>query len=897
MTTDEIRKGFLEFFRSKGHEIVPSDSLVPKDDPTLLFTGAGMNQFKEKFLGRNITYRRAATSQKCLRTADLENVGRTNGHHTFFEMLGNFSFGDYFKKEAILWAWEFLVQGSGLKAQGLWVSVYKDDDEAYSIWRSEIKVPKDKILKFGAKENFWPSEAPAKGPNGPCGPCSEIFYDYGKDVGCGKAGCAPACGCGRFVEIWNLVFTQFDRQPDGTLKPLPNKNIDTGMGLERLASVMQGVTTNFETDIFAPMIKAIVKETDRNQKPEYRNQKINAIADHIRAITFAIADGVMPSNEERGYVIRKLIRRSRIHAANIGIDKPILYKLVGIVSDVMKEQYPGLVERREDIAQVVKQEEENFSNLLTNVLPKVEDAFEGFSKKRKGGRLEELAFTFYDTYGVPYDLLEECAEKVKLTIDTAGFEKLLERQRGLSRAKSKIRSEIFSETFAKKVESLSLATEFLGYEKSRCGAKVLAVLDGGEVILDKTPFYGESGGQVGDWGTIATKSGKMKVEDAKKIGNTIVHLGTFISGRISKGETAKVSIDEEVRKKVMRNHTATHLLQAALRDVLGAHVHQTGSLVDSGRLRFDFTHPKKMDERQIERVEDVVNEYIEKGIAVRKEIMDLEGAKKAGATALFGEKYDKEVRVVSVGEVSKELCGGTHVDSTADIGLFKITGEGSIAAGTRRIEALTDAAAINFMKSELKKLKLDYTSRMDKMKKIGAVEIKDILSQSIPDTPTISSYREYREEALAAINSIEEASTRLLKELDKKRLEEGSKDLDKIIAGARTIGGVSVISEELKEANPCILAQMADAIKAKIHPALAVLGSSCEGKVFLVASLTQDAQAKGLNAGDVIKAIASIIGGSGGGRGDFAQAGGRDPSKLSEALEEVFEIAKKELEK
>ena len=619
MRTDDVRSAYLEFFKSKGHEVVPSDSLVPRDDPTLLFTGAGMNQFKEKFLGRNITYRRAASSQKCLRTGDLENVGRTGGHHTFFEMLGNFSFGDYFKKDAVQWAWEFLIQSLKLKTDNLWVSVYKDDYEAYGIWKDTIKVPPAKIIKLGEKENFWPSQAPSNGPNGPCGPCSEIFYDYGKDAGCGRSGCTPACGCGRFVEIWNLVFTQFDRQSDGTLKPLPNKNIDTGMGLERIASVAQGVKTNFQTDIFVPIVEAIENGTSHKvTRSQGHKSHVNAIADHIRAVTFAICDGVMPSNEERGYVVRKLIRRSMTHAKDIGIHEPYLYKLVSVVADVMDAQYPGIKGMRDDIAQVVKREEENFLFVIQTQLPKVEEAFENISKEKNKEEIAGIAFNFYDTYGMPYEMLEETAEKFRLKIDKDIFEKLLEKQREQSRSKTKIRNEIFSETFAKKVEALGLKTEFLGYEKAHAEAVVLAVLEGGEVILEKTPFYGESGGQAGDWGKLETESGVMEVEDAKKIGGTIVHIGKMLRGKIEKGETARVSINEEIRNKIMRNHTATHLLQAALRKVLGAHVRQTGSLVDQDRLRFDFTHMKKMEPREAARVEEIVNEAIKKAVAVKK---------------------------------------------------------------------------------------------------------------------------------------------------------------------------------------------------------------------------------------------------------------------------------------
>ncbi|MDD5173958.1 MAG: alanine--tRNA ligase, partial [Candidatus Omnitrophica bacterium] len=508
MKTDDIRRAYLDFFKSKGHEIISSDSLVPKDDPTLLFTGAGMNQFKEKFLGRNITYKRAASSQKCLRTGDLENVGRTPRHHTFFEMLGNFSFGDYFKKEAIEWAWEFFTSVLKIDPTKLWVSVYKDDVEAYDIWKDIVKIPAAKIVKFGEKDNFWPSEAPSKGPNGPCGPCSEIFYDHGKSAGCGRPDCSPECDCGRFVEIWNLVFTQFDRQPDEKLKPLPSKNIDTGMGLERIAAVIQGVETNFEIDIFVPIINEITSSAYMKQQPPRNDawSKINAIADHIRAVTFCIADGVMPSNEERGYVVRKLIRRSMTHAKEIGITEPFLYKLVSLVADVMSAQYPEIKERREDIAQIVKREEENYLLVEETKRPISDEMF-----KKADGEYEiaKTAFVLRDTHGLSIESIQASAATYKKTINMQLLEKLEEEQRQRSRAKTKIKSEIFSETFAKRVEALGLKTEFLGYEKAHAEALVLAVLEGGEIILDKTPFYGESGGQAGDWGKIETKSGAV----------------------------------------------------------------------------------------------------------------------------------------------------------------------------------------------------------------------------------------------------------------------------------------------------------------------------------------------------------------------------------------------------
>ncbi len=862
MRTDEIRRLYLEFFRSKGHELVASDSLVPKDDPTLLFTGAGMNQFKEKFLGRNVTFRRATSSQKCLRTGDLENVGRTPRHHTFFEMLGNFSFGDYFKKEAIAWAWEFFTVVLKISPERLWVSVYQDDGEAYGIWKDSILVPARKIIKFGAKENFWPSEAPSKGPSGPCGPCSEIFYDYGSDVGCGKPDCTPECDCSRFVEIWNLVFTQFDRQPDGSLKALPSKNIDTGMGLERIASVMQGVKTNFDIDIFKPITAEIEKgsrviprlrsgqEGQGSSEKQYR-PRVNAIADHIRAVTFCIADGVMPSNEERGYVVRKLIRRAMLHGQDIGIREPALYKLVSVITDVMSQQYPELKSKRDDIAQIVKREEENFLFVIENQLPKVEEAFEEIRKTKAYSRLPGIAFNFYDTYGMPYEMLEDLAEKHGLKIDRLEFEKLLDKQRELSRSRTKMKGEIFTETFAKKVEALGLRTEFLGYEKAHAEAKVVAVMDGGEVILERTPFYGESGGQVGDWGTIETASGAMEVEDAKRIGETIVHIGRTLKGRIVKGEIAKVSVDEAVRRKVAANHTATHLLQAALRIVLGDHVRQTGSLVDSSHLRFDFTHMKKMEERQIARVEELVNGYIAQALPVTKEIKDIEAAKKEGATALFGEKYEREVRVVTVADVSKELCGGTHADTTKDIGIFKITSESSIASGVRRIEALTGAAAQKWIaaRQEAEKAKVKAGAAKEELKKMMASKLEDEIAK-----------------------------------------------IDSFIGRAKAAGGAKVVFEHIDGIGIEGLRALVDKIKEKEKSAVILLSTKGEDKVSFVVSVADAFVKMGLSANALAKEAALSIDGSGGGKDTFAQGGGKTASKLEGALEKALQTIKERLQ-
>jgi len=844
VTANEIRAIFLEFFASKAHTIVPSDSLVPTDDPSLLFTGAGMNQFKDKFLGRNVTYRRAATCQKCLRTGDLDNVGKTSGHHTFFEMLGNFSFGDYFKRDAILWAWEFFTKALKIDPDKLWVSVYSNDLEAYGIWKDTVKIPRNRIVILGEKDNFWPSEAPTKGPNGPCGPCSEIFYDYGAGGGCKKPGCNPACDCGRFIEVWNLVFTQFDRQPDGELKPLPNKNIDTGMGLERIASVMQGVKTNFETDIFAPIVDAIEKIRDKRTEGREQKAKVNAIADHIRAVTMIIADGVMPSNEERGYVVRKLIRRASSHARDLGIETQELYKLVNAVVEVMKAQYPELTEKRDDIASIVKKEEDNFNLVIENQLPKVEEAFAKMAGLKDPGVIAETAFNFYDTYGMPYEMLEDIAQNSGIEIDRVMFDAFLDRQRKLSRSGTKMKGDIFSETFAKKVEALGLETEFLGYEKSSAHVKVLAVLEDGEVILDKTPFYGESGGQIGDWGSIETPSGAMEVEDAKRIGRTIVHIGTMLRGRISVGESAKVFIDEARRRKIMANHTATHLLQAALRKVLGAHVRQTGSMVDEDHLRFDFAHTGKMDPRELRRVEESVNEYIKNAIPVKVGLMDLESAKSSGATAIFGEKYDQTVRVVTIGDVSKELCGGTHAENTRDIGVFKIKSESSVASGVRRIEALTGLAANAWL---------------------GAQGQAESLRLKI------------------------EAAKEEAKKLMQDRLKAEIGNIDELISGALTVGAVKIVTGSIYNIDIAGLRILSDKIREKETSVVVILATVSEGKASFIASVTDDIVKRGVSAGNIARDLAKLIDGSGGGKPNFAQGGGKAPDKLESALKKMTE--------
>jgi alanyl-tRNA synthetase len=738
MTTDQLRVRFLNFFKKRGHTVVASDSLVPRHDPTLLFTGAGMNQFKDQFMGRNLTFTRAATCQKCLRTADLEKVGTTAGHHTFFEMLGNFSFGDYFKKEAIRWAWEFLTKELRLPEDRLWVSVYEEDEEAYNVWKDEINVPQERIIKFGDKDNFWPSEVKKNGPNGPCGPCSEIFYDWGQDTSCGRKGCDPSCECDRFVEIWNLVFTQFERREGGVLDPLPKKNIDTGMGLERLAAVVQKKKTNFEIDTFAYLVRAIAKELDiKYGNDRETDSHLNAIADHIRAVTVTISDGARPSNESRGFVIRKLIRKTSQRARALGIYESFIYKIIPVVAKVMKAAYPELQKRREDIAGVVLREEDNIKEVLNTVLPRLEEEFGGLKDDGQKIVPGNVIFRYYDEKGLPLDLIEEKAGECKLDLDIDGFNKLLDEQKARSRDKSKVAGSIFFE----KLSDVNLKTRFL-YSEEKVKAKVLGILrqdngktervtsaaagDAVHIALDATPFYGEAGGQAGDKGSIRGKGLKVSILDAKKYEDTIDHIGKIVEGRLNVNDRVEAEIDTVRRGNIMKNHTATHLLHSSLKKILGDHVSQYGSLVEEDRLRFDFTHPKKIDTRELERIEEIVNDFIYKNIIVKTAVMNLAEAKRSGAIALFGEKYKDRVMVRTIGDVSMELCGGTHVDKTGEISVFKILSESSIASGVRRIEALTGVAVYNWLKEDIENMISEYKRYFGNMQKSSA-DTKDIL--------------------------------------------------------------------------------------------------------------------------------------------------------------------------
>lgn len=868
MTTDEIRERFLAFFKSRGHKIYPSASLVPEDDPTLLFTGAGMNQFKDEFMGNVRDARRAASCQKCLRTADLERVGKTPDHHTFFEMLGNFSFGDYFKKEAIAWAWEFLTVELNIAPERLWVSVYKDDDEAYDIWRDDIKVPGKKLVKLGEKENFWPSCAPRLGPNGPCGPCSEIFFDQGEDVGCKRRNCDPSCSCGRFVEVWNLVFTQFNRKAGGRTEPLPNKNIDTGMGLERIVRVIQGVRYNFHIDIFKPILTGISGELDaRYGIDEGCDAAINAIADHIRAVTFAIADGVLPSNEERGYVVRKLIRKAVWHAKKTGeCGQPFLYRVSPLVAQVMKRTYPELSERRENTSKIILKEEERFLATLQDGIAILK---EELSKLKDNGILSgEVVFRLYDTYGLPFEVTEDIAQEAGRSVNRAAADELMGEQRRRSRETSQIKDEIFAQTLASRVAKLP-PTEFTGYTNFSDEGRILLLLKEDEelklapvaevrVVLDRTPFFGESGGQAGDTGWLEKEGGKIQVYNAKKIDDVIVHFGKITEGTFGEGERVACRIDRARRFDIMKNHTATHLLHYALKKVLGPHAEQAGSLVAPERLRFDFTHFEPLTEQELVRVEEVVNERIFAQDEIETRTSSLSEAKRGGAIALFGEKYKEEVRVVSIGDYSKELCGGTHLEQVKDIGIFKITEEGSIASGVRRIEALTGKYAYQRMKDAIATLEKEKRSNDARLAKLERENAK-LRSENL----LFAWEMEIERDAL-------------------KTVSKNKKD-------------VRIVKKIFVDVQPELLRDASDFAKSKYNSSVVILGDIAQDKPFLLVSLTKDLQKAGLDARKLISPAYDIIKGGGGGRQDFVQAGGREAGRLSDALDKVFDLAKGEI--
>ncbi len=850
MSTDEVRNAFLKFFESKGHQIVDSSSLVPHNDPTLLFTNAGMNQFKDCFLGaEKRAYTRATTAQRCVRAGgkhnDLENVGFTARHHTFFEMLGNFSFGDYFKEDAIAFAWEFLTKTLGLPEEKLLVTVYETDDEAFEIWNKKVGVPADKIVRIGDKEggkkfesdNFW-----TMGDTGPCGPCTEIFYDHGEHIWGGRPGTPEEDG-DRFIEIWNNVFMQFNRHADGTMEPLPKPAVDTGMGIERISAIMQGVHSNYEIDVFQKLIKATAEVVGHD---DLSNQSLRVIADHIRSCSFLIADGVMPSNEGRGYVLRRIIRRAVRHGNKLGAQGVFFHKLVGVLAEVMGSAAEELKKQQELVEKVLRIEEENFGRTLERGMVILNEALDALEGKELDG---ETVFKLYDTYGFPADLTNDVARERDFTIDEAGFEKAMEEQRQRAREAGQFGTD-YNATIKTEAES-----EFCGYTGTEGKSNVAEIFVEGEVveslsagdkaiiILGETPFYAESGGQCGDAGVLKTESGLFKVEDTQKLGNAIAHHGVLAEGVLAKGDEVEATVDAERRASISLNHSATHLLHAALRSVLGEHVTQKGSLVKPENLRFDFSHLEAVTPAELKEVERLVNAQVRRNHVIETNVMDIESAKQKGAMALFGEKYDDEVRVLSMGEFSTELCGGIHASNTGDIGLFKITSEGGIAAGIRRIEAVTGEAALD------------------------AIEVQQ------------AKFEEKLAESASKTKSLE-------KEIQKLKDKMAAAESANIMAKAQEINGVKVLIAGMEGADPKNLRTMVDNAKNQMGSGVVMIANVNGDKIGFIAGVTKDLIGK-VKAGDLVKMVAEQVGGKGGGRPDMAQAGGTDVAALPEAMKTV----------
>ena len=864
MTTTEIRASFLEFFRKNGHRVLPSSSLVPANDPTLLFTNAGMVQFKDSFLGKEVRdYSRAATAQRCVRAGgkhnDLENVGYTARHHTFFEMLGNFSFGDYFKREAIHFAWNYITGTLEIPKDRLWVTVYTEDDEAERIWVEEIGVDPTRCTRLGESSNFW-----AMGDTGPCGPCSEIFYDHGPDIAGGPPGTPEEDG-DRYVEIWNLVFMQYERSSDGVLVPLPKPSVDTGLGLERVAAVMQGVHSNYDIDLFKSLIRAAADVTGTE---DLRSSSLRVIADHIRACTFLIIDGVVPSNEGRGYVLRRIIRRAIRHGYKLGQTQPFFHKLVAALVREMGSYYGELVKGEARATQVLAQEETRFAETLATGMT----LLDAETAKLKSTVIPgEAVFRLYDTYGFPADLTADIARERGLTIDQAGFDVAMDAQRVRARAASKFGADL------RDTIKLSGKTDFSGYDRLADAARVTALIfDGaivdelrpgqeGQVILDHTPFYAESGGQIGDTGVLKTAHARFTVRDTQKIGASFAHVGVLESGELRLGDAVDAQVDKERRKAIALNHSATHLLHAALRKVLGKHVEQKGSLVAADRLRFDFSHTQAVSPDELRQIEDLVNAEIRENAPVQTRVMALDDAKAAGAMSLFGEKYDSDVRVLSIGEFSMELCGGTHVERAGDIGLCKITGESGVAAGVRRVEALTGRGAY------------EWVVHTDQV-------LRDIAAM----------LRGSREDVDEKVRELVERSRKLEKEVQQLKSKLASGHGGDLSANAKDIGGIKVLAAQIEGADVRSLRDAMDGLKSKLGSSVIVLGSTQDGKVVLVAGVSEDLVTR-IKAGEIAGLVAAKVGGRGGGRADFAQAGGTQPENLGAALASVESLVRSRL--
>ena len=855
LSTADLRNKFIDYFKSHGHQAVASSSLVPADDPTLLFTNAGMNQFKDCFLGaEKRSYTRAVSSQRCVRAGgkhnDLENVGYTARHHTFFEMLGNFSFGDYFKKEAVEFAWNFLTKEIGLPKEKLLVTVYSEDDEAFDIWENHIGVPKEKIIRISTSDNFW-----SMGDTGPCGPCSEIFYDHGAHIWGGPPGTPEEDG-DRFIEIWNLVFMQFNKQADGTMEPLPKPSIDTGMGLERISAILQNVHSNYEIDLFQNLIKSAASIVGSE---DLENKSLRVIADHIRSCSFLICDGVMPSNEGRGYVLRRIIRRAVRHGYQLGANDIFFYKLVASLAKEMGEAYPELVDQLPVIEKVLRVEEEQFSKTLARGMAILNDTLETLESDTVPG---DVVFKLYDTYGFPTDLTNDVAREHDLKIDEEGFEAAMQAQRARAQQASNFGADYNSKL------AIDHTTSFTGYTDVEGQANVVELIadnafvekleDGqeGVVVLDSTPFYAESGGQAGDKGVLRVANGEFIVTDTQKMGNAFAHKG-IAKGSVSKGDTATAAIDAANREAIKKNHSATHLLHAALREILGEHVTQKGSLVEAPRMRFDFSHFEAVTAEQLAEIERRVNQEIRANHTLATELMDLDEAKASGAMALFGEKYDEKVRVVTMGPFSVELCGGTHVTRTGDIGLFKITSEAGIASGVRRIEAVTGEHALEVVQTQ--------QATLSSLSALLKTDSQNVLDRVV---------------------SLQNQTKELEKALNSAKQKLASQQGADMLSNAVEINGVKVLIANLEGVEAKSLRSMMDDIKNRIGEGIVVLGVANDAKVNLIAGVTKNLTSK-VKAGELVNFVASQVGGKGGGRPDMAQAGGDQPENLGQALDSV----------
>ena len=879
MNGNEIRSRFLNYFADRGHTVVDSSSLVPHDDPTLLFANAGMNQFKRIFMGEERRdYIRAVTSQRCVRAGgkhnDLENVGYTARHHTFFEMLGNFSFGDYFKKDAIAFAWDFLTGELGINPEQLWVSVYKDDDEAFALWEEINDLPKGRIVRLGEADNFW-----TMGDTGPCGPCSEIHIDQGREHGCDRPDCAVGCDCDRFLELWNLVFMQYYRDESGTMTPLPKPSIDTGLGLERVAAVLQGKHNNYDSDLFTPIIARVEEQSGRQYGSSDKvNVAMRVIADHVRATTFLVADGVLPSNEGRGYVLRRIMRRAIRYGRTLGMTAPFMAGTCLAVVESMQEAYPHLDDARSLLDKIVNNEESRFSETLDHGLGMLESEIDRLQKEGKAGQgiSGDFIFKLYDTYGFPVDIVRDIALEKGISFDQAGFEQAMDNARRLSRQQSK--TEQFEELPPGVVKLLEQGKQssFVGYESRTVAGVVEGIIDdqgnlvdtveqGSEVQLfcPATPFYAESGGQVGDQGIISWPGGSFAVQSTRAAAEGLVlHKGTVEQGTLVSGQEVSLQVDDS-RTAIALNHTATHLLQAAMKEILGDHVKQAGSLVRPDRLRFDFTHFSPVTDDEIRAIEQLVNDEIRRNIPVNTEVLSKDKAIAGGATALFGEKYGDEVRVVSIEGFSKELCGGTHTGATGDIGLFKIISETGIAAGVRRIEAVTGRAAVDWLQ--------DLAAQTDALCRV--------LSGSMDD-------------AVEKVTGLLKRQKELEKEISALTASMAVSDLDSLLAGAVEVNGILVVSGQVTLDSPKTLREVGDKIRDRMESGVAVIGGEFDGKAALLALVSKDLTGK-IKAGQLVKDVAAIVGGKGGGRPDMAQAGGPMADKLPEAVKAVPAIVAK----